>query len=84
MRQHSIFYSRADDLCLELGKKWRHKGTRMDSGLRIMASNQYGATNTWRGRSQKDENGYGMVALKLDTARAHAMTKRVGSAPTGA
>lgn len=33
----------------------------MGAGLRGMASNQYGATDTWRGRSQKDENGYGWL-----------------------
>lgn len=31
------------------------------AGLRIMASNQYGTPHTWRGRSQKDENGYGWL-----------------------
>lgn len=61
MRQQSIFYSQTEDRCLEFGNKWRHKGTRMDSGLRSMAPNQCGATNTWRGRSQKDENGYGWL-----------------------
>lgn len=47
----------------------------MDSGLRSIASNQCGAANTWRGLSQKDEDGYGMVASELGTARAHTITK---------
>lgn len=33
----------------------------MGAGLRSMVSNQYGVTDTWRGCSQKDENGYGWL-----------------------
>lgn len=59
---------------------WRHKGSLMNSGLRSIASNQCGAANTWRGLSQKDEDGDGWLHQSW-VPRALMPSRRSGLGP---